>query len=524
MIRERIFNFLGITSLMLCAVGIFYFVTGPYFVYDQTMYDLSFIGWAEMLVLWGAGLWLARKGKPFMLSFAAGVTVSAVAFELYRMLMFAQILENVTYIRVLMAVEVFFLLVIIAVKCYELVYIGGGVLFISFFGALFVLPQLCPLEYLYGAAGVFAALWLVFIKIQNECGKKWISWGSLFAVAVIVAVLAVVFYLRQPGIRFYEAKITEPAKDVKVSIIVPVYNTEDKIERCLDSLRKQTLKDIEIIVVDDGSTDGTPEILAKYAAYDARIRVIRQENAYVGMARNRGIAEARAEYVGFVDSDDWVSLDMFEKLYEAIKTKNVNVAMVGKVQIVTQPREEMQEVKLNFIHFTEDGKKLILKLQKPYSGYVWNKLYKKSFLVDNEIYFSPYRTAWEDNYFSILLMAYLDDLTVVEGPIYYYSTSENITLTTIKLSLKDEMIELYVALKTALLKVNDVQQSEYWLEYIRKALTIQLHCYYHRLEDADKLKFMEKCVALLNEEDCLQATDDNVHIFDQMKAFDSYTW
>lgn len=95
----------------------------------------------------------------------------------------------------------------------------------------------------------------------------------------------------------------------KVSIIVPVYNVEKYLKRCLDSLVNQTLKDIEIICVNDGSTDGSLAILDEYVRNDDRIVVINQENSGQSVARNRGIDVAKGEYIGFVDSDDWVSED-----------------------------------------------------------------------------------------------------------------------------------------------------------------------------------------------------------------------
>ena len=99
----------------------------------------------------------------------------------------------------------------------------------------------------------------------------------------------------------------------KVSIIVPVYNSEKYIERCINSLRNQTLKDIQIILINDSSTDSTPELCRKANEEDDRIILINQENAGAGMARNSGLLVAGGEYIGFVDSDDYVEEDMFER-------------------------------------------------------------------------------------------------------------------------------------------------------------------------------------------------------------------
>ena len=110
---------------------------------------------------------------------------------------------------------------------------------------------------------------------------------------------------------------------VKVSIIVPVYNVEKYLRKCLDSLVNQTLKDIEIICINDGSTDDSLNILQEYAREHHNVVVIDQENQGVSIARNNGINKAQGDYIGFVDPDDWVEPDMFKILYEkAEENKN----------------------------------------------------------------------------------------------------------------------------------------------------------------------------------------------------------
>ncbi len=118
-----------------------------------------------------------------------------------------------------------------------------------------------------------------------------------------------------------------------ISIIVPVYNIEEYLPRCVKTLRGQTYPRIEILLVDDGSTDGTGLLCDRLAEEDARIRVFHKENGGSSSARNLGIAAAKGEYLGFVDSDDYVEPDMYEKLYAAIKQYDVSAAQTGRDEI-----------------------------------------------------------------------------------------------------------------------------------------------------------------------------------------------
>ncbi len=117
--------------------------------------------------------------------------------------------------------------------------------------------------------------------------------------------------------------------DIAVSIIVPIYNEEKYLKKCLDSVVNQTLKNVEIIFVDDGSTDRSSEICKSYAAKDDRIIYFYKENEGLAAARQDGIEIAHGEYVGFVDSDDWLELNMYERMYEVAKQEDADVVMCG---------------------------------------------------------------------------------------------------------------------------------------------------------------------------------------------------
>ena len=115
----------------------------------------------------------------------------------------------------------------------------------------------------------------------------------------------------------------------KISVIVPVYRVEKYLGRCVNSLLGQTLSDIEIILVDDGSPDGCPALCDEFAKKDGRIKVLHKENEGLGLARNSGMSLAVGEYIAFVDSDDYVKSEMYRTLYEAAQRENADIAMCG---------------------------------------------------------------------------------------------------------------------------------------------------------------------------------------------------
>jgi len=128
--------------------------------------------------------------------------------------------------------------------------------------------------------------------------------------------------------------------EIAVSVVVPVYNTERYLERCLESLVNQTLQNIEIIVVNDGSTDNAQKIIDYYAQrYHEKIIPVIQENQGLGPARNHGISIARGEYIGFVDSDDWVALDMYQKMYKLTQLENSDIAICDLTYNIEDPQD-----------------------------------------------------------------------------------------------------------------------------------------------------------------------------------------
>lgn len=185
-----------------------------------------------------------------------------------------------------------------------------------------------------------------------------------------------------------------------VSIIVPVYNVELYIKKALDSLINQTFKDIEIICVNDGSTDNSYEIMKEYANKDSRIVCLNQENQGVSIARNSGLNVAKGTYIMFADPDDWLELDAVEQAYNAIIEQNVDVLRFGYYCYVNETEKYKKRV-VKIFEDTEYTDPIQLKDLRSFVACIWDKIYKKEFIVKNQIKFPQGIKGAEDGHFCL---------------------------------------------------------------------------------------------------------------------------
>ncbi len=223
---------------------------------------------------------------------------------------------------------------------------------------------------------------------------------------------------------------------IKASIVVPVYNVEKYLEKCVNSLTEQTIKNIEIILVDDGSKDTSGEICDKLKAADSRIKVIHKENQGVSAARNDGLKVAQGEWITFCDSDDWMEKDFCESLI-MYGEKNDSDVVVGDVRIVEE--HETRDVKLfskEFCASTKEEKDELIKtvLCKFYSPYPteigvreglfggpWNKIVKRKLLVDNNIKFDlRVRGLYDDLIYTSYIYAAASKIAYKSHVVYNY--------------------------------------------------------------------------------------------------------
>lgn len=218
--------------------------------------------------------------------------------------------------------------------------------------------------------------------------------------------------------------MTEIMEQPKVSVIIPVYNTERHLPECLEAVLNQTLKDIEIIIVDDGSTDNSLAIAREYAKNDNRIQVLEQENCNAGAARNLGLAHSTGEYLSFLDSDDFFDPRMLEKAYEACISQEADVAVFRTRHYIEDEgiyRDTPWTVKSQLLPDTPIFKFDEIKENAFFAilGYTWDKLFKRSLIESNDILFQS-QPVFNDAYFtySALMVAsrivFLDEVLVTQ--------------------------------------------------------------------------------------------------------------
>ncbi len=214
---------------------------------------------------------------------------------------------------------------------------------------------------------------------------------------------------------------------MKVSVIIPVYNGEKTIKRCIESVLNQTLSDIEIIVVNDGSTDTTPDILKSLD--DGRLSVITQENAGQGYARNAGMDAASGEYIGFVDADDTIEPRMYEEMYNLAVKYGAEIVQCNLTDIYPDGRVVTQLSETDGTVEITDNAEYTAKYLAGYihSYEVCNKLFKRDFVIKNSLKFSDTKKYFsEDILFNMDAVKYLKRIYFIKEPYYnYYQNSES---------------------------------------------------------------------------------------------------
>lgn len=213
-------------------------------------------------------------------------------------------------------------------------------------------------------------------------------------------------------------------KNQMVSVIVPIYNAEEYLERCINSILSQSYTNIEIILVDDGSIDSSPIICDNYEQKDKRIKVIHQKNSGVSVARNNGVLSANGKYITFIDSDDWIDIDAIKHMVSTIQKTQADLVEIG-IEHVYETGSEVRKVEN--IEFLKTSDIFVWYNEYyPYLWSVWGALYLTD-LVKENIRFSANMTFGEDNLFNLEYLSICNSVCIINEIGYYYNRANEIS-------------------------------------------------------------------------------------------------
>ena len=252
-----------------------------------------------------------------------------------------------------------------------------------------------------------------------------------------------------------------------ISVIIPIYNVEQYLSKCLDSVINQTYKNIEIICVNDGATDNSLKILEEYKSRDSRIKIINQENGGLATARNTGLKNASGEFIYFLDSDDWVCTELIQTTYDAIQNSNADIAMFDTYNVydeksyvpVNRVSKFVKSHNTNVLNYKDDTNMRDLQCT------AWSKLYRKNYLIKNNLWF-PYGVRFgEDVPFWFSLLYTNPKIVFIDKCLYFYR-KRSTSLTAKTYDLIDKQWNVYQeCVKTdAYQNASDIEQA-YVLDY-----------------------------------------------------------
>ena len=233
-----------------------------------------------------------------------------------------------------------------------------------------------------------------------------------------------------------------------ISIVVPVYNVEKYLPRCIESILNQTYKNWEAIFVNDGSIDNSLEILKNYQKKDNRIKIIDKKNEGTGAARNDGINESKGKYITFLDSDDWYEKNFLEKLYNNLKENNSDVSMCNPKMVYDDvlKNKGINTFYFKCINLKETPEKILRILSMPISC---SKLYKKDIIISNSIFYPNYSFG-EDVEFLYKIFSVIEKVSKIEDYLYNYYQREDSATKKIK---KESVEQAYMVLGLSLIHI-----------------------------------------------------------------------
>ena len=266
----------------------------------------------------------------------------------------------------------------------------------------------------------------------------------------------------------------------KISIIVPCYNVEQYFARCMESLTSQTLKEIEIILIDDGSPDKVPELCDEWRLKDQRIKVVHKKNEGLGLARNSGLYIASGKYVAFVDSDDYVDVNMYQILLETAERNNSDAVFCGFKKGIQEGKfEDVRECDSYKEFCGEDVKQLIpdfiaappySKQEYIYEMSVWHSIYRRSIIVENTINFVSEREfSSEDIPFQLDFLEKAQKISFIPNILYFYCWNGNSITKKVSEEKFYKIVALYklISSKTVQYDEKGLRAKRLFIGYIR---------------------------------------------------------
>lgn len=207
-----------------------------------------------------------------------------------------------------------------------------------------------------------------------------------------------------------------------ISVIVPIYNVEAYLERCIESIVNQTYRDLEIILVDDGSPDNCGVICDEWEKRDSRIKVMHKKNGGLSDARNKGMKIATGDYITYVDSDDWIDLSMYENMMNVLIKEKSDIVACGFRKVTEIETYEIDKSDPSFLHFSNKDALKALITEEGLQQVVWNKIYRRS-LVEN-IFFEKGKYN-EDEFWSYQIIGRANKVTIIKNVYYNYFQREH---------------------------------------------------------------------------------------------------
>lgn len=259
----------------------------------------------------------------------------------------------------------------------------------------------------------------------------------------------------------------------KISVLIPVYNTEKYLDRCLSSVMRQTLSEIEVIIIDDGSTDKSLEICKRYATKDSRFRVYHTSNQGISATREYALSLSNGTYIQFVDSDDWIEPDMLEVMYSEAKCKNTDI--IGCNFVEHWPNRDIV-----YNTYYEDYDTFIRAIISSHWGVLWNKLFRRDIFINGNVHFPKNINGGEDYIVCVKLMLKTTSVSCVNKELYHYNRMNvNSTINTMNINKVKEQInatDIVIALLQDQNKL-DTYENEILRRKFSSKMPLAIHCF-----------------------------------------------